>query len=150
MKTSDIIVGIFLVLLGFHVYHVSSKFEVMKKVTFGGPEFFPRFVTAFLMICSVLLIVNAFRGKALNKRIKVTSQDVFWIFCVFLLTVGFVISINFLGFLTSTLIYLLIFLIILKERRPLLIVATSLLAPLVIFLFFVKLMGIPLPEGLLF
>ncbi|MBW2149359.1 MAG: tripartite tricarboxylate transporter TctB family protein [Deltaproteobacteria bacterium] len=150
MKWSDIIVGIFLLLFGFHIFYVSGKLEVMRKVSFGGPEFFPRLSASLMMICSVLLIANALRGKALDKRMKATFKDLRWVIFVFTLTGGFVALIDILGFLTSTSIYLLIFLLIVRERRILVIASTAIMLPLFVFLFFEKLMGIPLPDGLLF
>jgi hypothetical protein len=66
------------------------------------------------------------------------------------LTVGYVVLIGALGFLISTSVFLACFLIMVRERRPLLVVAVSVLVPLVVFIFFVKTMGIPLPEGTLF
>ena len=139
-----------LIILGVHVFQVSGNFEVLSKVTFGGPEFFPRFVAALLMVCSALLITNALRGRALNQRQQVTSRDLLWVLYVCLLTIAYVFLIRYLGFFVSTVIYLVCFLTMIKERRPILIASTSLLIPLIVFLFFVKLMGIPLPEGLLF
>ena len=150
MKISDIITGTILILLGVHVFHVSGKFEVLSKVTFGGPEFFPRFVAVLSMFCSVLLIINACRGKALDKKESVTSQDLLWVLYICLLTIGYVFLIRYLGFFVSSAIYLVCFLIMVKERRPVLIATTGLLVPLMVFLFFVKIMGISLPEGLLF
>lgn len=150
MKYSDIIIGVALILLGIHIFFISGKFEVLSKVTFGGPEFFPRFVATLLMICCAVLIVNAIRGKSLNKRQQARPRDLLWVLYTFVLTLGYVLMIRHIGFFVGTVVYLIFFLIMVRERRPSVVSTTAVLVPLAIYLVFVRIMNIPLPEGLLF
>jgi putative tricarboxylic transport membrane protein len=150
LKYSDISVGVVLILLGIHIFFISGRFEVLNKVTFGGPEFFPRFVVTLMMICCTVLIVNAIRGKSLNKRQRARPQDLLWVLYTFVLTLGYVLMIRHIGFFVGTVVYLIFFLIMVRERRPSVVSATAVLVPLAIYLVFVRIMKIPLPEGLLF
>ena len=73
MRKADIKAGIFMILFGGLVFWYSSRYAKVV-INIYGPNFFPQFLSICICICGVILIVNAKKGKAPEKKEKIDGQ----------------------------------------------------------------------------
>ncbi len=128
--------------------------EVRGAVTRGlGPRFFPYMISVIGMLCCLSLIAQSFRGRvtADNERHGLVIRkwrSVVPAAGVVAVSVGYSAVWQRLGFVISSLTFMVLTLLILGERRPLTIVLYASGVVLVIYLIFRTWLQVPLPRGL--
>lgn len=152
MKINDAIFGAVFLLLGLVVLvHVQSFPMIPGQQV--GPGLFPGVVAAALAVCGALLIVSGVRNRAEHPWYETAD----WMrsgrhFVAFVAIVGgvaaYVLLAQAIGFLVMAPILLWIWFTILGVRRATAILA-AIIATLVIWYAFYKLLRVPLPWGVL-
>jgi putative tricarboxylic transport membrane protein len=150
MKINDAVFGAVLLLLGIVVVvHVQAFPKIPGQRV--GPALFPGLVAAGLAVCGVLLIVSGFRSRATEPWYETAE----WMrsgrhFVSFVAIVGgvaaYVLVANAVGFLIVAPILLWTWFTVLGVRRRTAVV-TAVVATLVIWYAFYKLLRVPLPWG---
>jgi putative tricarboxylic transport membrane protein len=150
MKINDAVFGAVLLLLGIVVVvHVQAFPKIPGQRV--GPALFPGLVAAGLAVCGVLLIVSGFRSRATEPWYETAE----WMrsgrhFVSFVAIVGgvaaYVLVANAVGFLIVAPILLWTWFTVLGMRRRAAVV-TAVVATLVIWYAFYKLLRVPLPWG---
>src|SRR5688572_4646724 len=85
------------------IFAVSAAFFFIAGNYSGGAEIFPRGVAAIMMICSLILFVRGLRSADAGERM---SRDaVVRVTAVIVLTGIYIVAVQFVGFITSSLIF---------------------------------------------
>lgn len=142
----DIIVGIGLCIFSIVIFMYAEQY-VGRGVNSYGPNFFPQAIAATIFLCSALMILQACRGKAL-KDIEPINKAGFLTTSITLgIAILYLVSMQYLGFILSTCLFLYIVMSYLKQKNRLVRVAVSIIVTLIIFAIFHYFLKIPLPEG---
>lgn len=145
----EIIFHIFMIISAVMYYMESFKINTNRVTDTIGPAGFPR-VVVLLMI--VLLSISLFkviknRKEENNSKVKIAELDPSFLMLIGLI-LAFVLLINPLGFLLSTLILVSGILVILGQKSPKMIVSISVSTMLVFTFVFGNLLSVPLPRGI--
>ena len=149
MKKADIFVGLLILFLSVSVFVMTQQF-VGKVYTGYGPDRFPRFLAVVWSVLGIMLIVNAVRNKFFEEDMKITAYGLIRVSVVLGMTIAALIAMNFIGFITATMIYIFVIMSYLKEKSWTGRIITSVGVTLGIYLIFKYVMVIPLPEFILF
>jgi len=149
VKKADIFVGLLILFLSVSVFVMTQQF-VGKVYTGYGPDRFPRFLAVVWSVLGIMLIVNAVRNKFFEEDMKLTAYGLMRVSVVLGMTAAALIAMNFIGFITATMIYIFLIMSYLKEKSWSGRIITSIGVTLGIYLIFRYVMVIPLPEFILF
>ena len=145
MKKADILVSLILVPICTYVFYESGRWP--KEALIGAPTLIPRGVSACLLLAGGLLLVKALRGRAKELETPLVGANRRRVLLIGLLTGAYAAIVAYVGFLISTFAYLLLFGLIVGERRlPRLLLFAS-FVPIGIYLVFSTFFNVPLPEG---
>jgi len=118
-----------------------------------GSLFMPRLIAVLMAALSVAKIVQAVRTpEKVEKERKAEKSDRLGGGLTIALIVGYTLAFKPLGFILSTFLYLFAQMMVLSQkenRRIPLFLTISIVAPILIYLFFVHVMGRPMPQGLI-
>ena len=145
MKKADILVFLILVPICAYVFYESGRWP--KEALIGAPTLIPRGVSACLLLAGGLLFVQALRGKANELETPLVGANRRRVFLIGLLTGTYAAIVAYVGFLISTFAYLLLFGLIVGERRLPRLFLFAVLVPIGIYLIFSTFFNVPLPEG---
>ncbi len=152
MKFNDAISGILLLLLAVAVLVNVSTFPNIPGQNIG-PAAFPAMLAWLLLLCSVLLIVRAWRSSSRQPLIELGA----WMrsgyhLRNFLITIGcllfYIVASDFLGFLICAFVVLCTMFWALQVR-PRIIAPVAFFVAFLIHLIFYKGLRVPLPWGIL-
>jgi putative tricarboxylic transport membrane protein len=145
MRKADIWVALILIPICLYVFYESAKWP--KEALIGAPTLIPRGVSACLLLAGGLLLVRALRGKADELEVPLVGANRRRVVLIGLLTGAYAGVVAYAGFLISTFIYLLLFGLIVGERRLPRLLLFAVLVPVAIYLVFSTVFNVPLPEG---
>ena len=129
------------------IFAVSAAFFFIAGNYSGGAEIFPRGVAAIMMICSVILFVRGLRSSAEGERM---SRDaVLRVTAVIVLTGIYIVAVQFVGFITSSLIFVPLTSYFLGVRNYVLIGVTTIVFVGLVSFLFLKVFQVPLPPELI-
>jgi putative tricarboxylic transport membrane protein len=152
-------IAILLVLVGFFVLFMSNTIPLMvavEKSSVINARFFPKLMGAILILLSIgMAVENYFRastGKsntADEDKKKLKGQ---WsrLGALAIICLLYYLLFQPLGFLLSSVLFMLGFLTFLGVRRWYVVLPLSILVPLCVYLLFKTILGAPLPDGLLY
>ncbi|UCE50925.1 MAG: tripartite tricarboxylate transporter TctB family protein [Desulfobacterales bacterium] len=147
MKTVDIVAGVLLLPVCIWVFYESQTWPMLPDM--GDPRWIPRGVATCLLLATGLLLTRAFQGRSLKLDSRLESKDRNRVFWVTVLTGAYVIFVERLGFIATTVPYLFSFGLALGERRWLWLTLFAVIMPVAIYLLFAATLNVPLPSGLL-
>lgn len=148
-KRIDIGVGSALSVFSVIVFLYAEQYN-MERIAQYGPDFFPKTLAVMMLCLSVMLIVNAVKGKyqrdmeSIDKKGFIRSAISIGISVVYLLLM------QFLGFLLSTFLFLYALMTFIGHKGKRVRFISCLGVTLVVFGIFYLFLKIPLPEGIFF
>jgi putative tricarboxylic transport membrane protein len=148
MKTVDIVAVVLLLPICFWVYYESKTWPMLPDM--GDPRWIPRGVATCLLLATGLLLIRALQGRSLMLESRLEGKDRNRVLWVAALTGVYVIFVERLGFIATTVPYLFGFGLALGERRWLWLTLFAVIMPVAIYLLFSATLNVPLPTGLLF
>lgn len=150
MKQADLVAGGIGTLIGVYAIWEAQKMppDLIMKI---GPGFFPTILAGLLVISSLGLMLNALRGRSRGSaepfrwsdagpRRGVTMVLAAVVFCVLLKPLGFILT---------SLIFLLCMMLVFGNRKPLALALGPALVTAGVWLVFEKLLHLNLPDGVL-
>lgn len=143
----EIIFHIFLMGLMGAFYGESLKINTARMTDPIGAAGFPRaiiFIAVLLLIPSLINAIKKYRAEKKKSEMKELDPGFLMLLGVI---VAFVLSINFVGFWFGAMIIISSVMLILEERRPVKVAATTIIGALVFTFVFGKILSIPLPRG---
>ena len=148
MKVVDIIAVVILLPICFWVYYESQTWPILPDM--GDPRWIPCGVATCLLIASGLLLIRALQGRSLKLESRLEGKDRSRIIWVAVLTGVYVIFVEKIGFIATTIPYLFGFGLVLGERRWLWLTLFAVIMPVAIYMLFSATLNVPLPSGLVF
>ena len=150
MKVADIYGGLIGILIGLYALWEGAHMptDVVMKI---GPSFFPNILAGLLIIFSVVLILNALKGKSKGtlEPLRLSSKGVQRGLVTLLATVIFCVVIEPLGFILTSIIFLMFMMWLLGKRKPLLMLTVPPLTTFSIWLVLEKVLYLSMPAGVL-
>ena len=148
MKNVDIGVGIGLLILSSSIFWYAGSFKGLTVHGYG-PDLFPRVLALFMSFLAILLIINAFLGKSLEKEDHIDPKGFLRVLVSIGICIVYLVLVNLLGFLTSTVLFLFVLMALLKQKRIILRIISSVTVSIIVWAIFRYFLVIPLPDGLL-
>jgi len=146
MKKADILVALIIVPICLYVFYESGSWP--KQALIGAPTLIPRGVAAFLLIAAAILFMRAVKARSLMLEEKLVGTDRRRVIFGAVLTGAYAVLLSYVGFLINTFLYLLLFGLVVGERRWLHLGLFAVLVPIAIYLIFAATLNVPLPPGL--
>ena len=149
MKRVNILFGLIGIALCAYVFVVTASFpedNIMKI----GPGYFPRVLAAGLGIFSLILMIQNFLGKnneTVETPFSLKDPGVQRSIIALGATVLYGIIMGYLGFLITTIFYLVFMMYLMKMRKWLLMTGVATAVTLVVYTVFSVLLKIALPEA---
>lgn len=157
MEKANRIISIILIILAVLLLFFSYKIPIIKTVQEINIncQFFPRISSIFLLILSVLLFLKSFKltekiklfSKQSSKEKEVKTVNIKYkiVFSIILLTTIYLVLFFRVGFIVSSIIYILIFLLLMGTRKWYYLIPIPILFPVIIYLLFSYAFNILLP-----
>ena len=137
----DILSGIFLVVLGAVGYHEASQITNMTVTRLSG-AFFPCLLFAIIASCGVCLI---FQGATRKQRRPLPSFKWKRLIGMVCLLLAYVFIMRYVGFIISTVLFLISSMLLFGERRLKVLIPVSLIAAYAVYELFTEAFMIILP-----
>lgn len=150
MKRADISGGCIGILIGLYALwqalHMPA--DVVMKI---GPGFFPGILAGLLILFSLILVINAFAGRSKGELtpLKLSDPGVRRGLITLLATIIFCVLLKPLGFIPTSLAFLVLMAVVMGRRKPLTLIAAPAIITFSIWLIFEKLLQLSLPPGVL-
>ncbi|MDZ4163679.1 MAG: tripartite tricarboxylate transporter TctB family protein [Smithellaceae bacterium] len=159
MKKDEIVAnGVVVLFFSFMLVHSFSMHGVRR---FGdmGSEFWPVMILSGGVLLSLALLISSIRKNLREKAQGVAAappsteaqltlrsgRKKYWLSVICLLT--YIIVMPWIGFLISTFLFVLAFILALEERRKLVLALSPALVTALMVLVFGRFLGLPLPRG---
>ena len=150
MKVADIIGGLVGIVIGLYVIWEGAHMptDVVMKI---GPSFFPNILAGFLILFSVVLIVNALKNRSIGtlEPLRLSDKGVQRGLITLAATLVFCVVLEPLGFIPTSIIFLVFMMLVMGKRKPLPILITPPLVTVAIWLIFEKVLNLSMPAGVL-
>lgn len=115
-----------------------------------GPSFMPRMYASFLFFLSIILLFQGIKENSTNKKSEPIYKNIALVALIMFLFVVYVFLIPYLGFYLVSIAFMVVFLKITQVKNLFKILLVSGATNLFIFIFFQKMLHVPVPVGSLF
>ena len=150
MKVADIWGGLVGIVIGAYVVWEGSNMppDLVMKL---GPSFFPNILAGLLILFSVVLLVNALRGKSKGtlEPLSLSSKGAQRGLATLAAAIVFCAVLESLGFILTAIIFLMFMMMLMGKRKPLPILLATPLITFFVWLVFEKVLLLSLPAGVL-
>lgn len=136
MKKIDFVISLILLIFGSLYYYQTFSFIS------SGAAFVPRIYAILLMTFSLILLIRSFLTKE-----KFKGGNIKKILITMGITFIYILSIPFLGFHLSSLIFILIILLLRRIKNIFILAGVPIGSVLFIYVFFQKVLNVPVPMG---
>ncbi len=150
MNKSNIVASLLFIALSIWLF-ITSYFFPKAPSSMFGPGLFPMILASGLMIMSIILLVQTLLEKKNSNHsgIDIKSPEIRRSFTSLIATIIYVIAMNYLGFIVSTVIFLLFLMYLLKNREYIKMIIVSIVVSIAIQIIFKTVLHITLPSGFL-
>ena len=153
MGKTEIIIGIFLMILSFAFYTLTYQFP--EQTLAFSPKIFPRFVGVCLFIISSVLVIQgitAVRRGSQEEKPKPTIDKAFLIRLFLAILIGYAYTrlLPITGYVVATPPFIAGIMLVFNEKRWLKIVVTSIITTSLLYILFRIIFRVPLPRFSLF
>jgi len=160
MKRDEIVVNI--VMIAFFLFMLIQAMELrfVRRFAEMGSGFWPILTLFFAALLSVVLLISNLRKYILEKKshaekrvispeVKIALRDrrrkvALSVVCL----LGYIVVMPYIGFILSTFLYVLAFILALGERRKLVLTLSPILVTVIAVIVFAKFIAMPLPKGI--
>ncbi len=147
MKKADIGVGI--ALIAFSLWVFLQAYTYRQTVIYVyGPNLFPQVLAVIMMLCAVMLIVKAVKGKALAYTDRIDRRGFARTVIAIAMSIGYLLLMQVIGFAIATILFLFTLMTFLGQRGILLRCFSSVAVALIVWGIFRYLLVIPIPTGM--
>lgn len=141
----------FILLVVFSIFLVMSLgIEDLREVDPLGAAGFPTFILALLVLLLLISLVNTIREYVKERGStgdKLTKKQIFMVVGLVVLIALFTLLLNVIGFFFSVLLLTPAVLLVLGERKKLVIILLTIFIPIIFTILFGVVLSIPLPRG---
>lgn len=147
MKNEKIITSVIVFLVASLFLFLTFDFPE-NKVRDVGPAFLPKMYVYALYLLCVSLFIQGLRERRNTDQLKMNNMLL--VFLSMVITVVYVFFIPYLGFYLITLVAMLALLLLTRVKNYLTLILVPAGTALFIFVFFEKMLKVPVPAGMLF
>lgn len=144
MRKGNIVVSIIMLILGGFVLYTTASFPAGSG-NVVGPGFFPRIIAIGLLILGGVLFIQNTIIKSEDKELKVFKKENMKSYLVMLITLVYLIAMSMVGFVISSIVYLIILMIMYGIENKAKAVINSVLIVGIVYVVFNNLLSVPLP-----
>ncbi|MGM0436951.1 MAG: tripartite tricarboxylate transporter TctB family protein [Bacillota bacterium] len=138
------------------IFFIFSLFIINRAVkmrdfgkSFLSPGVFPFLFGGILIILSINLIIRGWNqvknSKETTKKDNISKVSFLNVILVVIFSLSYLWALNFFGFLVASIIYLLIFMFYIGERRIWILISIAVLTPVISYVIFSIGLGVSLP-----
>lgn len=143
LKNRKVVDGVVISLIG--IFFMTESLKLHNNQSWAlSPALFPLIITISILLFSIALVIKGLRENNINNEVS-NKEGFKRLSLVILISFLYLIFLPKLHFLISSIIYLLLFLLILGERKWWLLAAISIVTPLLIQYLFGNLLNVFLP-----
>lgn len=147
MKRANYLLSILMIILASFVYYYAGRFVGLGGSDLG-PSFFPRMVSIFIYILSVLLIIVTLTTHKVDKQSLFNKNGFLRVLSGAILILFYFILIKGIGFIFSTIVFLVVFMKLLGIRIWIKSILISITTTLIVYYLFQDILKVRLPSGL--
>lgn len=148
MKKADIGVGIGLLILSVWIFWNSQAY-LETVIYIYGPNLFPQLISIILGICSITLIIQAMRGRALRQTDHINGPGFIRMVSAIGMCIGYLFLMQLIGFAFATIAFLFALMTFLGQQGIGRRILSSVAVSLIVWAIFRYLLVIPVPSGML-
>jgi len=150
VKKDDILSGCILIAISIYFLRESNSLPP-SSLGIPGSAFFPRLICFAFIIFGGILIIRSFKKVEAERKISlILKQDLIRVLAVILLCGIYIFSIPFLGFILTSILFIVFLMFIFQVKRIGIIILWGFLVTLIIYFIFKILLKVPLPAGMFF
>lgn len=146
MKKANYVVILILTIFTALVFYLSSQLPDLSSGSVTGPEFFPNLLAITLVFLLVLLFISTVRMKE-NTELELLSPIAIKTYKTMVIILTYLLAMNYLGFIVSTVILLFVLLSFLGRFDLIKNLIISVGATAVIYIIFKIILSVPIPSG---
>ena len=147
MKKADIATGIGLIIFSTWVFWYASAYS-KATIYYYGPNFFPQVLAIAMSICAIILILNAVKGKSMEKSDKIELRGFLRMVIAIAICIGYLFLMQVLGFAISTSIFLYVLMVFIGQQGLKKRIISAIAVALIVWAIFRYFLVIPLPTGM--
>ncbi|WP_367338280.1 tripartite tricarboxylate transporter TctB family protein [Aminivibrio sp.] len=143
MKKSDLIISVIMICTGIGAMIKAADYPAQSRMI-------PYVYSTALIIFSLLLGLKTLMkpGKKTEEDTTAKDEPILRVLLIGAMIFGYIMSIQVLGFYTSTALFLIIFMGVMRAASLFVSLAVSAGTSVAVYFFFETLLNIPVPEGL--
>lgn len=141
MRTANLISSLMVIALAGAVYAMTLSFPNLQGSE-TGPAFFPRLLSGLLCILGIILL-----AQSLRDRHSKPEEPLLGVIIIMGLMLVYLFLFTWFGFTLSTPVVVFAFLLYVRVKKWIPLIALPAGVTLFIYLLFVKFLGVPLPSG---
>lgn len=151
VKKYNVFAAMLFIAIGIYVIQYSNRFDDYINET-PGPGFWPRMLGVLLIVVSSLLLLTTLFSKkeVAAHLLDFKSKGLQQVVKLFGVMVLFGMGLNYVGFILSSLIFVVLVMWVMGVRSPLKLTITSLSITTSIYVIFAVALGLIIPKGTLF
>lgn len=143
VASRDIFLSIVILIFSVSAFLYSNNFANNE---FYGPDFFPKLITISMMILGgYMLVKSLLTFRKSTEAFEFNQQTALKIVLFILLMAGYFLLFFIVGFIISSIIFLIFAQWIFGVKNKLIVIMVSVLVPIGLYLFFTQLFNIPIP-----
>lgn len=146
----NIIAGIFILFLSIFFTYITFTFSHTNAYGYENfaNTFWPRIILGLLIFMSLIKVFTGFTDYLKEpEQEKSDKPEKYYLFVILTLIIAYILVINFIGFIISTLLFLLASFYLLGMRKKLILMLVPLSITIFVTILFVGLLYIPFPKG---
>jgi len=147
VKKIDIGTGIGLIIFSTWIFWYASAYS-KATIYYYGPNFFPQAIAIAMSICAIILILNAIRGKSMERSDRIELKGFIRMVIAIAICIGYLFLMQIIGFTMGTCVFLYILMMFIGQQGLKKRIFSSIAVSLIVWAIFRYFLVIPLPTGI--
>jgi putative tricarboxylic transport membrane protein len=147
VKNADIGVGAGLIIFSTWVFWYASEYR-KASIYYYGPNFFPQLLAIAMSICAIFLILNAIKGKSLERSDRIQAKGFMRMVTAIVICIGYLYLMQVIGFAMGTIVFLYVLMMFIGQKGHLKRISSAIAVSLIVWAIFRYFLIIPLPIGM--
>jgi putative tricarboxylic transport membrane protein len=147
VKKIDIGTGIGLIIFSTWIFWYASAYS-KATIYYYGPNFFPQVIAIAMSICAIILILNAIRGKSMERSDRIELKGFIRMVIAIAICIGYLFLMQIIGFTMGTCVFLYILMMFIGQQGLKKRIFSSIAVSLIVWAIFRYFLVIPLPTGI--
>ncbi len=147
MKKADIGVGGGLIIFSAWIFWYAGEYS-KAAIYYYGPNFFPQILAVAMMICAIILILNALQGKSQETSDRIHLKGFVRMVIAIVICIGYLFLMQIVGFTMGTCVFLYVLMMFIGQKGLVKRITSSIAVALIVWAIFRYFLVIPLPTGI--